>query len=289
MRLQAGIALFDLVKHILFCFSLEGDESTLCSFLGFILTLLFHIYLCLNICIALNLHLVVLLSRSPSRRWEVWYWLVSLALPLGLNLPPLGTAPLYKSNFQVAGRFGNGGGVCLIREETRVDDILMIVYWSVVSLATILYCLVVSILVAGKTRMKYLSKVGISDEAVVSFRSVVCWTCLYPIACFISCVGANINVIYYYSFGHVPQWLSDLPLIGISTVGILNLVAFLADPKVFRALPALCLPPAANPEFDDPYLPDLSLAGEFSYNRLTTDDGGPVPRRRILKEFQTFI
>lgn len=79
----------DLVKHVVFCFAFGWEDSVVCSLLGFILTLFFHVYLCLNICIALSLHLVVILSRRPSRKWEKYYWAASIGLPLLLNVPLL--------------------------------------------------------------------------------------------------------------------------------------------------------------------------------------------------------
>lgn len=80
------------MKHILFSFSLYGDEGSWCSYVGFMLVLLFLVYLCLNFCIALNLQLVILQSRTPTRKWEGCYWAFSLVMPLVLTLPLLGNA-----------------------------------------------------------------------------------------------------------------------------------------------------------------------------------------------------
>lgn len=93
IRLQTGIAVTDLAKHVLLSLNMVGDDSPTCSVIGFVLVVLLQVYMLLNIAIALNLHLVVLLNRKPRRGWVLWYWGVSLGLPLVLNVPLLCNTP----------------------------------------------------------------------------------------------------------------------------------------------------------------------------------------------------
>lgn len=69
---------------------MKGDASALCSAMGFLTIVLNQTYMFLNIAIALNLHLVILLSQTPRRHWELCYWAFSLGLPFVLNVPLLG-------------------------------------------------------------------------------------------------------------------------------------------------------------------------------------------------------
>lgn len=90
MRLQTGIAALDLTKHAMACIPVRSD-GPVCSVLGFATVLLFHSYIFLNLCIAINLHLVILRSLRPRRRWELYYWALSLGLPILLDVPLLGS------------------------------------------------------------------------------------------------------------------------------------------------------------------------------------------------------
>ncbi|KAJ9075056.1 hypothetical protein DSO57_1000339 [Entomophthora muscae] len=89
IRLQLGIAFADFFKHCMSSFSIKWDGSV-CVAIGFLSILLYHIYMCLNICIAMNLTLVILCGRRPNRKWEPLYWTISIIIPLSLNIPVLG-------------------------------------------------------------------------------------------------------------------------------------------------------------------------------------------------------
>lgn len=90
IRLQVAIAGLDLATHLISCFTFDVAHGGACAAVGFVWSLVKHMYLCLNISIALNMHLLVLLRLNPTRRWELGYHCGSVGLPLALNTPLLG-------------------------------------------------------------------------------------------------------------------------------------------------------------------------------------------------------
>ncbi|KAJ9059515.1 hypothetical protein DSO57_1001586 [Entomophthora muscae] len=282
IRLQTGIALVDFLKHIAVCFSLEGDESFACTFIGFVLSLLFHIYLCLNICVALNLHLVIIKSKMPCRKWEYCYWTVSLIIPLLLNLPLL-ALDLYG---------GNSGDMCLVKHGPLFNDIMEVVYSSIVSLATIMYCILISTIVVIKANKQVLKpRLLASGEqyTLFSLRTLICRTCLYPIACFLSCIGANLAILHFFFIGPNHILLKAWALCSFSTMGILNLAAFLADPLVFKSLPKIFKPPPKKMQHESSKFSPVTPTSDFSYNQLINSDDAAVTSQAVIRDFQTYI
>ncbi|KAJ9059514.1 hypothetical protein DSO57_1001585 [Entomophthora muscae] len=267
IRLQVGIGLVNGIKHIVSCLSLKGDDSVWCNFLGFLSSLLFHVYLCLNVCISVNLHLVVVSNRKPNRRWETCYWTASFVLPIALNFP-----------LTIAGIFGKDRrGTCYIRHGPTTNGLLELVYLSLLPLGIVVYCLLVSAITFKKT-----------EDSLEKMRSLIAITCLYQTTCFLSCIGATIAFMYHFFVGPVSTFLKVWAFWGLSTMGILNLIAFLADPLVFKSLSRLLLP--QDKQADPNPVPS---SYPISYHQLMhlkdASDPRTVSQGVMLKEFQTFL
>lgn len=103
LRLTAGIALVDVANHLNIVHWTMGDGS-FCVASAFLRIFGRQVYCLLNISIALNLHLILLGGLRPQASWEKYYWLLSLAVPLLMNLPPL-----------LLGLYGFNGERCFVR------------------------------------------------------------------------------------------------------------------------------------------------------------------------------
>lgn len=225
--------MIDLLKHVLFFFVIQGDESLRCEVLGFIAMLLEHLYLMLNVAIALNLHLVIIKSYPPNPRWEFYYWLIPLSVALTANVPLL-----------ALGKFGKGDSdTCLLKQGPQPSLQLEILYFSVPSILTIVYCLGVAILVGIKLRKKnsilrvllpILDTKGAAERArtLADLRKLILRSTLYPIACFLTHIGRHTDMIYLYLNGNHCPTLRRWGILGFCSAGILNLLAFLSDPLV---------------------------------------------------------
>ncbi|KAJ9051813.1 hypothetical protein DSO57_1001061 [Entomophthora muscae] len=211
-------------------------EDSACTAVGFLFTLMYHMYMCLNICIALNLFLVILCNKRPKRRWELYYWAVSFILPLLLDVPLL-----------AAGVFGKSGkGRCGIVQGTAVNDIIHLIYNVVSCSITIVYCLLISVWVVYKVKSEKFDQSMESltnptdlfhkENSLLSFRSLICRTCLYPISCFLAYVGSNFSGTYYFIVKQVPDPISAWGRFGFCSRGILHFFSFIADPLVFKAV-----------------------------------------------------
>ncbi|KAJ9063522.1 hypothetical protein DSO57_1000101 [Entomophthora muscae] len=291
MRLQAGITVVDIVKHVAAGISLNGEDAPWCSFVGFVVMATYHMYLCLSTCIALNLHLAIILNIKPSRRWEKYYWAGSILIPLLLNLPLL-----------ALGIFGpSTANMCYIKNGPAINNTLEIVYSCVLCSAVIIYCIAISYTVVARMRKEepILPKTSLPNDpwekthSVFDLRSVICRTCLYPAAAFISCIGANVGFIYFYFFGKMPVFLLAWAVWGLSLMGCLNLAAFLADPMVQRHLPSLIHCDDASRDDSDMLHFQLPVECEFTYATVTRIDNvhSPLPclRSRMVKMYQPYI
>lgn len=183
------------------------------------------------------------------------------------------------------------GGTCFIENNKFVNDTLELVYSCILSLGTILYCLPVSARVVIKARKQSVRPHLQDPSSLASLRILICRTCMYPVACFLCCVGLDVSIITYYCFGTIPEYMRAWIYFGLSAMGILNLAAFLGDPLVFRSLSQRLRTEEIDTKEQIP-LP-VTLGGDFSYNRLVdTNDGLVFPatsQRDIVREFQTYI
>ncbi|KAJ9087692.1 hypothetical protein DSO57_1030671 [Entomophthora muscae] len=175
--------------------------------------------------------MIVLFNRKPSKRWEMIYWVVSTTLPLAINIPVL-----------VAGIFGkNPYGNCAVIRGTKVNDIIAFVYNVGFSSITITYCLVIAMLVICKVKKETYNQTmesltntnALSDQIpILSLKSLICRTCMYPSSFFLAYFGSNIALTYEYIFKSIPMSLVYWARFGYCSRGILHLFSFLADPIV---------------------------------------------------------
>lgn len=195
---------------------------------------------------------------------------------------------------------------CYFKNGPTANEILQVVYNAVFSSATITYCIAVSIAVVWKVRKG--TPAAISPESpalssdpspkpysLLSLRSLVCRTCLYPISCFLAYLGANFVMVYAYAFKHAPMPLVYWGRMGFCSRGILHLLAFVADPMIAKALLDMCKGEmSTESDRQKPKFYQIQLASDcdFSYNNLLVS---PVSQPqspclgKMIKDFQKYV
>ncbi|KAJ9080515.1 hypothetical protein DSO57_1024118 [Entomophthora muscae] len=196
---------------------------------------------------------------------------MSILIPLILNVPLL-----------VLGIFGgNEIQICLIKNGPIVNDVLEIMYTSLIPSLTILYCGTVSLLVILRIKEEFHARkasglTNSSGEKLDSIYSL--WylarrTCLYPSSCFLSCIGSSVSTVYYFFFRKRPLGLILWEHVGLGLMGILSLLAFVADPEIFAAIPEIFKGARSNnPLNPDFYQMRINSDSAMSYENLA----GPV-------------
>ncbi|KAI0243636.1 hypothetical protein L0F63_003310, partial [Massospora cicadina] len=172
LRLTAAIAFTDLVIHANNFVRNSMSEGPWCALSGFLRVFGRQAYCFLNISIALNLHLILLIGLRPKAKWEKYYWALSFLVPLAMNLPPL-----------ALGMFGYNGTMCLLRNVGN-RKLLLAINLPLVILITFVYCTVISLLVMFRLRAK-LSIVrnlspnqGRLEAANIPYRPLPPFTCV---------------------------------------------------------------------------------------------------------------
>ncbi|KAJ9067006.1 hypothetical protein DSO57_1003712 [Entomophthora muscae] len=202
----------------------------------------------------------------------------------------------------VLGIFGrNSTGKCFFKDGPLASSLLQMLYNSVFSTAAILYCLIISIVVVYKVKnekhdqsLESLTNHRTSEDrsSLLSLRSLICCTCLYPTSCFLAYVGLNVVGIYKYIFHDYPKFLLYWSRFGSSSRGILHIIAFIADPLIYKAIPKLLITnsnaklESELDEIEDPEDWDCSyeyLFGPSHSNNLTPS------LRKMIRDFQRYI
>ncbi|KAJ9083283.1 hypothetical protein DSO57_1036215 [Entomophthora muscae] len=251
-------------------------------------------YMCLNISIALNLNLTILCSKRPSWKWERLYWAVSLVLPLLLDVPLL-----------VFGIFGrNADRMCSFKKGSLLNDTFKLVYYAVFSSLTILYCFTISVAVVYKVRSKISSstknvltdppKLAEGQSSLLSLKSLIRRTCLYPVSCFLTYFVANMGIGYKYIHGTLPPPFFYWSTFGTNSRGILHILSFLADPLVSKEMLNLFRPTssAPNPSNLMFYQFESSPDCNYSYNNLAgffESNDIPHSYSKMVKVFQNYL
>ncbi|KAJ9062198.1 hypothetical protein DSO57_1013254 [Entomophthora muscae] len=236
VRLQAGISLIDLMRHVQVFFSASGDDSLLCKFLGFFDVSLEHAYWYLNICIALNMQLVLIHGLCPNKKWEMCYWTYSFLGILTFVFPLSALDIFGKSN----------SGSCYIKNGIELNDTIEMVYYIIPSTVTIIYCLIISLAAIFKVyRTVALSELPKSQEIFLytsENKAVVRRVAMYPIACFLTNVGMNVHILYGLLNEYPSPGLHIWAKAGLYATGLFNLLAFMADPFIFDEMCKILTP-----------------------------------------------
>ncbi|KAJ9055974.1 hypothetical protein DSO57_1037855 [Entomophthora muscae] len=191
------------------------------------------------------------------------------------------------------GMFGKAkGGMCFFHKDSFTT--IEIIYTAGFSILTILYCISISLLVIFKV-LKKNKTLDVDKDAscqrysIVSLRSLICRTCLYPTSCFLCYIGFNCAEAYYLIYEEVPPPLRLWSVLGFSSRGLLHLVAFIADPGIYKALiNLLCQQSNEVEQTQSQSL--LSSECEFSYDLL--DDPTDVNlhvKSGMIRRFQHYI
>ncbi|KAJ9065160.1 hypothetical protein DSO57_1022679 [Entomophthora muscae] len=252
-------------------FAKAGDDSSACAFMGFSKVYMLQVYILLNFCIALNLHMMILLSLKPQKRWERFYWLLAICLPVALNVPLL-----------VAGIFGkSANNSCFIRNNSSLNNILEAIYITGLGLSVLIYCMLIAIFVVLKISRKNqfsqtliwnTSSSNLSKKAAFSLQSLILRTCLYP-ATFFMCYFTSFSArTYLYISSHPHKTLMTVSFWCFALRGLLHLIAFLADPVVFSLLPSIFKPSLTTSNYADSTINrlDPSLGCDVSFNHFLT-------------------
>ncbi|KAJ9056511.1 hypothetical protein DSO57_1032390 [Entomophthora muscae] len=235
VQLQVGICAVELLKN-LGLLSSNGVDGMGCAMLGFVNLFMGHTYLLLNISLALNAHWVLLRDYPPKAGWKLWFWATPLLSAAFLNVPLLA--------WDLLGT--NEAGMCFIKQGNVV---LEFVYIHGFYTAGVVYCLTTCMLVlhklkksphamlvlqlnldpTGQKRMlSVLRDVARTMPLTVSFSLVLCVSILFCNICMLVDFVTDANSPFMFSWGYF----------GFNTIGMLNLLAFLSDPLVRRALVA---------------------------------------------------
>lgn len=183
-----------------------------------------------------------------------------------------------------------------------IFDALKMVYSTLFSFVTIGYCIAISVMVVYRVKREVSrtqpcqSKTNGtqgSKNHIVSLKSLICRTCLYPVTCFLAYIGSNISNIYYFANKKNSTVLVAWQQIGYSSRGILHLFAFLADPIVLTSLQNIFSQNFIQEEDYPLNLKDLSPQSEYSYQYLTspipTDSPSSLLRQRMVEDFKRYI
>lgn len=178
--------------------------------------------------------------------------------------------------------------------------VLKMAYNTLLSFFTITYCIVILVAVVYRIKRGVASSRSITglskaqdSPALISFKILVCRTCLYPASCFLAYVSSNISMMnYFFRKANLPALLAWQKA-GYSSLGMLHLIAFLADPLVLSSLKGLFL--RVEPK-EAKYRAAIShqvMESEYSFEYLTlplpTDSSALLLRQRMVKDFKKYI
>lgn len=178
-----------------------------------------------------------------------------------------------------------------MKEHSKVNIVIKEIYSGVLASLTIVYCIFVSSAVVIKAR-KQSTASRHPRESLFDLKTLIFRTCLYPTACFLSCIGFIVSKVCFHVGGINPSSIFAWGLLGFSTMGVLNLLAFLADPMVLKSIPILFRPSSKHSSEDS--FPSREIhAGQFSYDCLVNPSEDPeLPTSKtgdLIREFQAFI
>lgn len=190
-----------------------------------------------------------------------------------------------------------------MRTESQLFDIIKMVYNTLFSFLTITYCIAISALVVYRVKrsahqpdsrsLKSVARPNKEHHAVVSFKSMICRTCLYPASCFLAYVGANISMTYYFFQKTNAPSLLFWQKAGYGSRGTLHLFAFLADPLVLTNIKGLFSQDAQEEDEYKTSISHLASESEYSFEYLTaplpTDSSASLLRQRMVKDFKRYI
>ncbi|KAJ9084377.1 hypothetical protein DSO57_1025190 [Entomophthora muscae] len=132
-----------------------------------------------------------------------------------------------------------------------------------------------------------------NSAPLLSFKSLICRTCLYPMSCFLAHFGSNVCRIYYILFRTRPAVLLYWGRFGYCSRGLLHLFSFLADPMVIRAIPKLsnAAPKEAGYSRSSFHI-NLSSGSDYSYENIIEPllaENASTSLEKVLIDFQKFI
>ncbi|KAI9291501.1 hypothetical protein K502DRAFT_368399 [Neoconidiobolus thromboides FSU 785] len=227
LRLQVAISAIDFLNSTFALFHHTVKSGPFCIFIGFWRNYGEEIYCFFNIMIALNLQLVFIHKKTPSRKWEYFYWGFPITLAAILSFIPLGM-----------GLYGlNGGDVCFIKEQLPEGKVLVFVNASLVFFITFLYLIVIATIVNIKlARAKSdIDLIADNDNIEVNenFRSnlkkMIFRISLYPIFCIFGLSGFCVSYINLASGGSRKLGISIWGMVGVTTKGFFNMITFFLD------------------------------------------------------------
>ncbi|KAJ9063323.1 hypothetical protein DSO57_1001229 [Entomophthora muscae] len=228
LKLQAGIAFFDIIRHLNNIFNYTANEDG-CKFLGFLFFFTYHLNTFLNVAIAVNLQLVFLLERALSERLR----------PLLYVIPVLGALLIDIFPFVFSGYGKSYISFCHVNFVHPSREAIKALVLYTTNYPAIIYCMVIAMAVFIKLAR---TKPACDLEAQSLLptihdpmsRALACRVALYPLACFLCHIGDLIcNLLVFFSIS--PYGFVTLAYMGVSLNGAANLVCFLLDPYIVES------------------------------------------------------
>jgi len=233
LRFQMAIAVVDIARHLRILLLREKAGSWLCTLVAFTGFFGDHLYLFLNVAIALNLNILVLQRKTPYKKLQIYFWVGAIALALGIDLIPLVGSYFGKDYFN--GCYLDKG----LNESTR--KMLKIFLIHITLLPGTLYCLIIPLLIF------YYLRNDNSKVSLLSYRIV-----LYPLSCFLSLIGYLVYSLHLEITDTHDDYLFFWCRIGLRVSGALNLIVLALDPSFQESVKSFLVKPLAPVRNTDP-------------------------------------
>ncbi|KAJ9075180.1 hypothetical protein DSO57_1038570 [Entomophthora muscae] len=228
VNLHAGVALMGAMRHI--CFLITPPESNnSCQMLAFMAFFTGHMSLFLNMAIAFNLQRIYIHECQPQEQWRWILYILPIVVALFLDLIPIPLQAFGREHY----------GTCYLDKDSPYRTIMMTLLIYSTRIPGYIYCFIVFLLVVLKLKKPHNALADnqtLNSIHIVSSRKLALRTSLYPLSCFLSHFGGMLsNVLFAFGcprYDFIRIWV----LMGLSTIGLVNLVVFLFDPAFEIAL-----------------------------------------------------
>lgn len=225
LRIQGFIALIDIFRH-LSQRNLTDPNEIICQLIGYSIRVSNHLYLLLNVAIALNLHRLTIQNKRPRKRLQWLYGSFSAILAVFINI-----VPLAEEKF---GRNRNGSCRFIDDESTKWWNIPLI---YLMNLPGVIYCLVIFILVSLKVYYKKqnFNFIRGSEGYFGQNPTKFLWTLyfrisLYPLTCFITLFPFTLLKLFIDASKINPFFLNSISFFCLRITGTLNFITLTCDP-----------------------------------------------------------
>lgn len=229
LQLQTGVALLDITRHIRVFNLHESEDKALCILTAFYGFFSDHLYVFLNIGIALNLHLILLKRIKPQPVLKWIYWIAALGISSIINYVPYSLNYLGKSS----------DDYCFLIMEIPNRELVKFFLVHLINWPGTIYCLIISLIVLYQYRFNTHQEKEKTIFCEPEIRQLSWTIALYPLTCFITMIGYLTYNSVYDGFNYHSDTLAAWMLLGFSGTGLINLLSLLVDYQVRSTLKSL--------------------------------------------------